>query len=305
MDKALFIYGPTAVGKSDMAIDLAKKFSGEVISCDSVQVFRGFDIGSAKVTKKEMSGVIHRNIDICNGNDEFSAGDYAQRTKTLIKEINSRGALPIIVGGTGLYIDALLGGYNFGDIEKNEKLRKDIERQLAAEGADNVYLKLEKLNPELAHRTDKRNSRRLVRAMELALIGQAQTKGAPEFEYKLFALTLPRQELYARINLRVDKMIKRGLVEEVKGLLKAGISPQSQGMRAIGYKEVALMLSGAITPEKMAELIKQHSRNYAKRQMTFMRGLEKKYECKEVYAQNYSLALKEIENEVKQWKRKA
>lgn len=302
MNKVVFIYGPTAVGKSKMAIALAQKYNGEIISCDSVQVFKGFDIGSAKVTKQEMEGITHHNIDIVRPNDDFSAGDYAIRTKTLITEINARGKLPIIVGGTGLYIDALLGGYNFGSADKNEGFRAQIEGEIDKYGTDYVYKKLKSLNPELAQTVDSSNPRRLVRAMEIATFGEGKKNSKIDFDYKLFALTLPRQMLYARINSRVEDMLKSGLVDEVKSLLDQGVSVSSQGMRAIGYKEVLSYLSGEIDKPQMTNLIKQHSRNYAKRQLTFMRGLGRKYNCKQIDAQNFADAFETISKEIESWK---
>lgn len=273
-EKVIFILGPTGVGKTDMGVYLAKKYNGEIISADSVQVYKGFDIGSAKVTENEMQGVPHHNIDICHANDYFTVYDFVNLTKQKIEEISQKGKLPIIVGGTGLYVKALTNGYNFGEAQKNQKFREKIEKELAEIGFEKMLKKLYSINPEIAEKVNKNNKHRLIRAFEIATFGEKQTKQFCEYDFKIIALIRPRELLYDKINLRVDKMLEIGLVDEVKTLIKQGAKKDSQPMKAIGYKEVVEFLEERIDYKTMSELIKQHSRNYAKRQLTFLRGMD-------------------------------
>ena len=274
MDKAIFILGPTGVGKSDISIKLAKEFNGEIISSDSVQIFKGFDIGSAKITQEEMQGVVHHAIDICQPNDYFTVYDFVEFTRNKIKEINSRNKLAIIVGGTGLYIKALIEGYNFGQADKHEEFRQEMEKLAKTEGNQALWNILNDKNPEMAKKIEVNNLKRVVRALEICEYGQEQDKeNNTEFNYLLFALSLDRPLLYEKINKRVDIMVNQGLISEVEGLLKQGISQECQPMRAIGYKELVGALLGEYDINHAIELIKQHTRNYAKRQMTFLRTM--------------------------------
>ena len=269
--KVVFILGPTGVGKTNLSVRLAKVLNGEIISADSVQVYKGFDVGSAKVTQEEMQGVKHYGIDIKDPKDEFSAFDYVAYTKEKINEI-SQNHLPFVVGGTALYVKALTENYNFAGSTKDEKLRESIEKEIEEKGQESVFEKLLLLRPDLASKLDKNNKPRLVRAMEIALTGGKQTCGEAEYDFKIFALNVDRELLYQRINKRVDIMMENGLINEVKSLYeKYGFV---QPMRAIGYKEVVDFLENKTNKEQMAMLIKQHSRNYAKRQLTFLRGMK-------------------------------
>lgn len=272
--KVLYLLGATGIGKSGLAVKLAKKYNMEIISADSVQVYKGFDIGSAKITKKEMSGVMHYGIDIVLPNDNFSVSDFVNYTKDKIKEISCKGKLPLVVGGTGLYIKAFVEGYNLGGTERHEDFRKELEELAQKEGLDYLYLKLKSLSPKMAENIDKNNKVRLIRALEIATFGEEkQFKNVnDEFDFKLIALSMNREKLYQRINSRVDLMLKSGLIEEVKNLYdKYG---DCQPMKAIGYKETLSYLKGKITKEEMINLISQHTRNYAKRQLTFLRGMK-------------------------------
>ncbi len=275
MDKVIFILGPTGVGKSDISIKLAREFNGEIISSDSVQIFKGFDIGSAKITQDEMQNVVHHAIDICHPQDYFTVYDFVELTRTKIKEINSRGKLAVVVGGTGLYIKALIEGYNFGEADKHQDFRNQMQIITEEKGNQSLWNELNKVNPAMAEKIEPNNVKRVIRALEINLFGQAQEKeNCTDFDYLLFALTLDRALLYERINKRVDIMVSQGLFNEVEGLLKQGISQDCQPMRAIGYKEVVGALQGEYDDEKAIELIKQHTRNYAKRQMTFLRSMQ-------------------------------
>ena len=271
-DKVLFILGPTASGKSSLAVNLAKEFNGEIISADSVQVFKEFDVGSAKVTNEEMQGVKHYGIDIKEPSEEFSASEYVDYTKSCIKEISSKGKLPIVVGGTGLYVKSLVCGYNFGGTAANEDFRREMDELIEAQGLEKAVEMLEKIDCKLLDNLDVKNKVRVVRALEIAKFGSQKLASEPEFDFKVVASVLPREQLYERINKRVDVMVANGLIEEVQSLYeKYG---DCQPMTAIGYKEGLPFLKGEISKEQMIDKIKQNTRHYAKRQLTFLRGME-------------------------------
>lgn len=272
--KALFILGPTAVGKTAISVKLAKLFNGEIISCDSVQVYKGMDIGSAKINKEETEGVVHHLIDIVSPKEDFTAFQFVSLMKEKIKEISERNKLPIVVGGTSLYVKSLILNYNFGGAGKDENLRKKLEEILKNEGVEKLYSYLKTLNLDLATKTEKDNPVRVIRAIEIALGSGEKTSSKSEIDSLIFAITMDRKKLYERINLRVDMMLNEGLVDEVKRLKSEGLTLENSSMKAIGYKEVLSFLDGEISYECMVELIKQHSRNYAKRQLTFLRGME-------------------------------
>ena len=298
MTKVVYILGPTGVGKTKMSISLAKKFDGEIISADSVQVFKGLNIGSAKITKNEMQGVKHYAIDILEPDEEFSVFDFVQYTKQKIEEISARGKLPIIVGGTGLYVKALTQGYDFGGTNPDKNLRKKLEKIAQEKGNDHLFELLKEKNPAMAEKTDSHNTVRLIRALEIALGGGEKSKNDVNFEFFLVALTRNREKLYEIINDRVDKMLEDGLIEEVEQLKKRGLSEKNQSMRAIGYKEVLAFLNGEYDRERMVELLKQHSRNFAKRQMTFLRGMN---DVHYVDVENFEEAEKKLTKQIGDW----
>ena len=287
MNKVLFILGPTGVGKSELAIKLAQIFNGEIISADSVQVFKGLDIGSAKVTKKEQDLVKHHAIDILEPNEKFSVFDYVKLTKKLINDISSRGKFPIIVGGTALYVKALTEGYDFGGEGEDNNLRNEIEKLSEEELAH----KLNTLAPEKLSAIDIKNRRRLIRAVQIAIEKKSVSKQKPDMEFLVLALTCPREELYEKINSRVGKMMECGLIDEVKKLKRQGLTKADQSMNAIGYKEILSYLDGEINLDEAVNLIKQHTRNYAKRQMTFIRSLN----CKQVLRTDETKIIKMVE----------
>ena len=274
MKKVLFILGTTCSGKSDFAVKLAKMYNGEIISADSVQVYKNFDIGSAKIIQQEMDGIVHYGIDIKEPNEEFTVYNFVEYTKEKIDEILSKNKLPIIVGGTGLYAKALIEGYNFGDTDKHSEFRKEIEKEIEEKGIDEVYSRLKDLSPKLAKDIDKKNPVRVTRAFEIAKFGgEKQSKIQSQYHFLVFALTMDRQLLYTKINKRVDSMLNNGLIDEVKRLYQK-YGQDIQPMRAIGYKEVVSFLKGEISEHEMTELIKRHTRNYAKRQLTFLKGMK-------------------------------
>lgn len=294
--KVVFILGATGAGKTNLSVRLAKSLNGQIISADSVQVYKKFDIGSAKVTKEEMEGVIHYGIDIKEPDEEFSVFDYVNFTREKIKEIAQKGCLPIIVGGTGLYVKALTENFNFGDAPKDETLRKQIENDISANGNAYVFNKLSSLRPDLAEKLDKNNIPRLVRAMEIALSGGEQKTSECEYDFKIFAINMDREKLYARINKRAEIMFENGLVEEVRALYQEYGFTQS--MRAIGYKEVVDYIKGNISEEEALNLVQQHSRNYAKRQLTFLRGMKN---IEFIDGENQDKAFEKMLKEIEEW----
>ncbi len=295
MKKVLFILGPTAVGKTYFSVKLAQKFNGEIISSDSVQIYRGLDIGSAKVTKEEMQGVPHHAIDILEPEEEFSVYEFVEYTRKKIDEIISRNKLPIVVGGTGLYVKALLGGYNFGGAEKDENLRKKLENL----SNEQLFEMLSRKDEKLAQKTDKNNKVRLIRAIEIASSNGEKTQNKVDIDALVVALNRERSLLYSDINKRVDIMLQNGLLEEVEGLKRRGLTAQNQSMRAIDYKEVLAYLDGQYSYEKMVEILKQHSRNYAKRQLTFLRGMENVHF---IDTEDREKAFKDLSNMIEKWK---
>ena len=272
--KVVFILGPTGVGKTFFSVKLAKKMNGEIISADSAQVYKGLDIGSAKITKEEMQGVEHYGIDIVEPEHNFSVFDFVEYTKKKIDEILQKGKLPIVVGGTGLYVKALTQGYNFGGVNKDADLRAKLETLAKEKGNDCLFEMLKERNPEMAEKTDKHNTVRLIRALEIAFSDGEKTKSEQDIDALIIALNKDRNLLYEGLNNRVDIMLENGLIKEVERLKERGLTIENQSMKAISYKEVLAYLDGEYDYDRMVEILKQHNRNYAKRQLTFLRGME-------------------------------
>lgn len=294
--KIIAIVGPTAVGKSKMAVLLAKKFDGEIISADSIQLYKDLNIGSAKVTKKEMEGVKHYGIDIALPITQLTAFDFVQNAKGWIQEISKKNKLPIIVGGTALYVKALLENYNLG-ATRDEKLRENLKKEYEQKGLQLMAEKLKKTDSIMADKTDLSNPVRVLRALEIALSNSEKSKQESEFDYKLFALNVERELLYKRINFRVDQMFEEGLEGEVQNIL-AKYGENAPAFKAIGYKEFLPYFKKEISKEDLILQIKQHSRNYAKRQLTFIRGMSN---VQFVDVQNFDQACKKIEKEIENW----
>lgn len=275
--KIVVIAGPTAVGKSSLGIEVARHFDGEIISADSMQIYRGFDIGTGKVTREEMQNIPHHMLDILEPNESYSVALYVKNVRKLVKEITARKKLPVIVGGTGLFIRALLEGFNFGDAESPE-IRKFYTEYLKAHGNKKLHNLLAKKDSDAAKNIHPNKTRAVIRALEI--IDSSQKKfselvdNEQNFDHLLIGLNDDREVLYQRINTRVDKMFEDGLIDEVSGLKSAGAKDDSQAMRGIGYKEVIGMLSGEYDPDRAKELVKQHARNYAKRQLTWLRKMK-------------------------------
>ena len=266
MNKVIIIYGPTAVGKSDVAIGLAKLINAEIISADSMQIYKDLNIGSAKITEQEMDGVCHHLLDIRDSLESYSAYNFSQDCKSVINEIQSKGKNVIICGGTGLYIKTLTENYDCGETHSNSEFRKNCEKFSNEE----LYTMLCELDKSKAKTIHQNNRHRVIRALEIVNSQVDVSKTEYNDDFVIFGLVDDREKLYSRINSRVDKMIKLGLVDEVRYLLNKGATPDHQSMKAIGYKELLPYLSGEETLENCIEKIKQHTRNYAKRQLTFM-----------------------------------
>ena len=272
------IVGPTASGKTALSIKMAKAFDGEIINGDSMQIYKGLDIGTAKITEDEMEGIPHHLLDIKEPTESFSVAEYQSLVREKIAEIQSRGKLPIIVGGTGLYVQAVLYDFQFTKEEVDEEARKKYYDELAAIGPDAMHAKLMGLDPETAKTIHPNNTRRVIRALEMVEL-HGVSKASEEhnrgnialYHHLIIGLDMDREKLYERINLRVDLMMEKGLLEEVTGLYERGIR-DVQSVQAIGYKELYAYLDGKLTLPDAIEQLKQNSRRYAKRQLTYFRN---------------------------------
>ncbi len=278
MRKLLVICGPTASGKSALAVECAKRIGGEVVSCDAFLVYRGLDIGTAKPTEEERQGVPHHMIDVAEAGENFSVSDFERLALPVIGEIFARGKTPILVGGTGFYLNALLFSRSFGNAPASDEIRRKYEEIERVEGREALHRRLEEVDPESARILHVNDVKRVVRALEIyELTGKKKSEQhdgmLPRFPYEAFALNFPREELYARISVRTKKMMEAGLVEEVRGLLQRGIGEHSQCMQGIGYKEVVECLKNGNNESTMSDIIEKNTRNYAKRQITFFKKL--------------------------------
>ena len=279
MKKVIIITGLTCSGKSDLAINIAKKYNGEIISADSVQIYRGLDIGSAKIGKDEMSIVPHHLIDIRDFDEDYNVGDFINDTADALDEIVKQDKLPIIVGGTGMYIKALVSGYSLGGAKSDIKFRDRYERLSQEKGNQYVWDLLNKIDPDLASKVHPNNIKRVVRYLEIAQNGdQDQVSKTDDsilkdYDVLLLGIIDEREKIYAKINDRVDLMIDMGLETEVRDLIKRGATRETHSMNSIGYKEWFDYFEGKIDYDKLIDLIKQHTRNYCKRQLTFMKTI--------------------------------
>ena len=275
-ERVAVILGPTATGKSHCAIELAKRLNGEIISGDSMYVYRGMDIGTAKPTEAELNAVPHHLVDILPADAEFNVVDFKERAEELIKDINARGKLPIIAGGTGLYIKALLEGYAFNSVDADEAMRQELEQFTLEHGKEALHARLEQLDPEAAARLHVNDTRRVIRAIEAASKGEEINQyGAEEmpFEAVVFGLNMPREILYERINRRVDIMIEQGLEKEVRRLLEEGVPVDCQSMKSIGYRQMLWYINDGMDYDFAVDKLKQATRNFAKRQVTFYKRM--------------------------------
>lgn len=278
-DKLIILAGPTASGKTAVSIDLAKRIGGEIISADSMQIYRGMDIGTAKITADEMQGVKHYLINVSDPKEDFNIVKFQNMVKCSIEEIKKNGHIPILVGGTGFYIQSVIYDINFDKEDDNGSIRKVLEEEYDKMGADFMYEKLKKIDNISAENIHKNNKKRIIRAIEYFLINNAlisehnelQRKKTSPYDFRFFVLNPKRDILYDRINKRVDKMVEKGLVDEVKSLIESGISIDNISMQGIGYKEIVEYLEGNIPLDKAVESIKQNTRHMAKRQVTWFK----------------------------------
>lgn len=278
--KELFILaGPTAVGKTQISIKLAGRLNGEIISADSMQIYKNMDVGSAKISKEEMRGITHHLVDIIEPSVGFSVAEFKERAESAIEEIESKNKLPMLVGGTGFYINSLIYNYTFADTNKDEEYREYLTRLASSEGNEYVHSLLSGIDAQSYNKLYPNDLKRVIRALEVYKVsGKPMSEFAKEqdtldipYNVHYFVLNMDRQKLYSRINKRVDIMIKIGLIDEVIKLKEMGYNSDMQSMKGIGYKEVMYYLNNELSLVEAIEMIKKGSRNYAKRQLTWFR----------------------------------
>ena len=280
LQKICILAGPTAVGKTEISLALAKSLCGEIISADSAQVYKYMDIGTAKLKEEEMQGIRHYMIDEVTPDMDFSVAQFREKAELYIRDINDRGKLPIITGGTGLYINSLLNNLEFTDSISDEVYRKEMQETAQVKGNEYVHAMLEAVDPASYKRLHPNDLRRVIRALEvykhtgrpISYFQEESRKQPPRYDFAYITLTMDRRKLYERIDQRVDKMMASGLVEEVEGLIKRGYGRELNSMQALGYKEIADYLHGLITKDEAVRILKRDTRHYAKRQLTWFRG---------------------------------
>lgn len=276
----IILTGPTAVGKTDLSIKIAKDLDAEIISADSMQIYEYMDVGSAKVTKEEMDGIHHYMIDEVKPDFKFSVSEFQLRADKYIDEIIEKNKLPLVTGGTGLYLNSLIYNMDFAKSDANNELRESLRLELEEHGIDYMHEKLRSLDEESANRIHKNNTKRVIRALEVCLSGEKMNdfsrdlKFNDKYETIIIVLNRERDHLYERINKRVDIMLEKGLIDEVKNLLNMGYSKDLVSMQGIGYKEIIKYLDGEYTYDEAIEVIKRDSRRYAKRQITWFKRYE-------------------------------
>lgn len=273
----LVLVGPTGVGKTSVSIQIANRLNCEIVSADSRQIYRFMDIGTSKPSREILEKIPHHFINVLNPDEDYSAGQYANEAREVIGQIRERVKIPLVVGGSGLYIRALLSGF-FGEDYRNESIRLKLNERLKAEGASSLYSELQRVDPQSAAQTHPNNVKRILRSLEVYHITgrtmseiQKSTEDPAPFPWIKFGLIMKREDLYDRINRRVDEMFKEGLIGEVQNLLKNGYSPKLNSLNSVGYKEVIEYLNGNTDLEDCVSLVKQNTRRYAKRQLTWFR----------------------------------
>lgn len=276
MKQIAVICGATATGKTRLAVDLAQKLNTEIISADSQLIYKGLNVGTAKPTESEMRGVKHHMIDIAEPNETFSVGNYSEKATPIFKNLLDTGKVPVICGGTGFYINSLLFDLGYGNTAADDGVRKKYAEFLKEHGKEALFERLKEVDPETAEKLHPNDVKRVVRALEIFEVSgkrksQQRDKMISKYDYLAVAVDYPREELYERINKRVDEMFNDGLLEEIEGLLSRGIDENCQSMQAIGYKEVLQCLKNGNNQSTMRDIIKQNTRRYAKRQITFFK----------------------------------
>ena len=276
--KVIVICGPTASGKTSLSIELAKKINGEIISSDSMQIYKDMNIGTAKPTIEEMQGIKHYLIDFVQPDKRYSVAEFKRDAEKAIEEILKKDKVPIIVGGTGLYVDSLIYGIEYQNIIFDERYRNELEERVQKEGLDKLYNEAKQIDPQAVEKISQNDKKRILRILEIyKATGKNKTeqekesrKNEVKYDYKVFALNMEREKLYERINKRIDIMIEQGLIEEVEKLLKK-YKEFPTAMQGLGYKEVVEFLQGKTTKEEMIEKLKMETRRYAKRQITWFK----------------------------------
>ena len=278
LEKIIAVVGPTASGKTALAIEIAKEFNGEVVSCDSMQIYKHMDIGTAKPTIEEQQQVKHHMIDIVEPYENYSVAEFTKRARECIDDVVARGKVPIVAGGTGLYFDSIVENIVFPDIPNDPKVREEMIEMADLCGNQVVHDLLAQKDPQAAAKIHPNNLRRVIRALEICHVTgrtftavNADSKREPIYDTLIFGLDIDREFLYDRINNRVDQMLAEGLLEEVQGLRDMGIDRDTTAMQAIGYKEFLEFLDGRATYYEAVDKIKMESRRYAKRQLTWFR----------------------------------
>ena len=279
MDKVIVIVGPTASGKTALSIELAKRINGEIISCDSMQIYKDMDIGSAKPTKEEMQGIKHYMIDFVSPEKRYSVAEYKAEAEKAIEEIIKKEKVPIIVGGTGLYANSLIYGIDYNEMKFDSKYRTKLEVEARTEeGLNYLYEKAKEIDEEAIKKISRNDKKRIIRILEIynstgknkTQLEKESRKNGVKYDYRIYGIDINREILYDRINKRVDIMIENGLIDEVKKLIEK-YKEFSTAMQAIGYKEVVEYLNGDLTKDEMIDKIKKETRHYAKRQLTWFR----------------------------------
>lgn len=278
----IVITGPTASGKSAAAVELCKKINGEIISADSMQIYRGMDIGTAKPSHDEQEGIPHHMIDLIDPTMRFSVAEYKKEATGIIYDILHRGKIPVLCGGTGLYLSAMIEGTEYTPVKTDVMLREELENELEEKGVDSLWDELSRIDPEAIQILHRNDTKRILRAIEVyRLTGKTKTElnkiskeKGPEFTYHSFCINHDRDILYQRINMRVDQMLDKGLLQEIDNLLKTYPGLSNTAYQAIGYKEFMPYLRGEITLREAVDAVKQATRNYAKRQLTWFRKMD-------------------------------
>ena len=279
MNKLLIICGATATGKTKLAIDCAKQLNTDIISADSQLIYKNLDIGTAKPTKDEMAGVVHHMIDVIEPSLNFSVSDYCGLAEPIINRLFKENKVPVICGGTGFYINSLIYDLSYGNTAANQSVREKYNDLLRKRGKEYLYDYLLSVDPQTAKKLHENDTKRVIRALEIYEVSGRKKSDivddkTPKYEYTAVGVDYPREELYERINRRVDGMFNSGLVEEVIKLIDSGITADNQCMQAIGYKEVLECIKNGDNESTMRNIIKQNTRHYAKRQITFFKKLE-------------------------------
>jgi len=275
----VILTGPTAVGKSELSVSLAGQIGGEIISADSMQVYRHMDIGSAKIMPDQMGGIPHHLIDVLEPTEEFNVVSFQQLAKKALQDIYARGRLPVVAGGTGFYIQALLYDIDFTENDEDTALRARLEKTAAAQGSEALYERLRSIDPESCESIHAHNVKRVIRAIEfyektgtkISEHNRRQRERTSPYNFAYFVLTDDRERLYGRIEARIDRMLEEGLVEEVAALAAAGCTREMVSMQGLGYKEILDYLDGKVTLEEAVYTLKRDTRHFAKRQLTWFR----------------------------------